>query len=158
MSVLGIVPLIGMKPVHEGYSSDRMQQFCSELIQRVEVLSGVRVAALSDSGGPLSQREGSVPIHIPNTRSDVGEGVTVIADRASPGFFEALGVSFILGCDFPSADREGAVKVAIVDENAATTSSVDPTRLTVIYPSRRKEPSRVSSRSSVWRNRPSTRV
>jgi len=45
--------------------------------------------------------------------------VTVIADRASPGFFEVLGVPFILGCELTSADREGAAKVAIVDENAA---------------------------------------
>ena len=111
------VLLFTMKHVHERYSPDRVRHFCSELIQRVEAVPGVRVAALSESGGPLSQREGSVPIHIPNTRSEIGEGVTAIADRVSPKFFESLGIPFELGRDFTSADQEGASKVAIIDEN-----------------------------------------
>jgi len=43
-----------MKHVHERYSPDGVRHFCSELIQRVEALPGVRVAALSESGGPLA--------------------------------------------------------------------------------------------------------
>jgi predicted permease len=113
------VLLFTMKHVHERYSPGRIRQFCTELIQRVEAIPGVRVAALSESGGPLSQREGHVPIYIPNTKSELGEGVTAIADRVSPKFFDSLGIPFELGRDFTPADREGASKVAIIDENAA---------------------------------------
>jgi predicted permease len=113
----GNVLLFTMKHVHERYTPEQIRQFCRNLMERVERLPGVEAAGLAETG-PFSGRVGGGRVWPGGTDSKEGEGVKAIFDRVSPRFFASAGIPMLLGRDFTFADREGARKVAIVDEEA----------------------------------------
>jgi predicted permease len=114
----GNVLLFTMKHVHERYTPEQIRQFCRNLMERVERLPGVEAAGLAETG-PFSGRVGGGRVWPGGMALKEGEGVKAIFDRVSPRFFASAGIPMLLGRDFTFADREGARKAAIVDEEAA---------------------------------------
>ncbi len=112
------VLLFTMKPVHQRYAPARLRNFCSELLERVERLPGVRSAGLAEAG-PFSGREGSALITVPGSPPQTERPTRAFVDRVSPHFFESLGIPLLAGRDFSVADQEGAPNTAIIDEIAA---------------------------------------
>jgi predicted permease len=89
-----------------------------ELIERVKGLPGVRSAALVQ-GLPLCDGPGGseiVPEGMP--KSEIGQHM--VAGRiVSPGYFRALGISFLAGRDFAESDTKDSTAVTIINESLA---------------------------------------
>jgi len=96
-----------------------VRQFCRNLMERVERLPGVEAAGLAETG-PFSGRVGGGRVWPAEMDLNEGAGVKAVFDRVSPRFFASAGIPMLLGRDFTFADREGARKAAIVDEEAAS--------------------------------------
>ncbi len=111
------VLLFTMKHVHDRYAPEQIRVFCRDLIERVKGLPGVRSAGLAETG-PFSGREDEREIEVVGSETPAERPSTALVDRVSPGFFETAGIPFLFGRDVSFADREGAPKVAVVDETA----------------------------------------
>jgi putative ABC transport system permease protein len=103
----------------QGYDAIRGREFHRRAIEAVGAIPGVRSAALAmnvpfDGGGfgrtvfPEGQEPGT---------GAVGQFVT--ADVVSVGYFDALGVSILRGRDLAETDRDGAPRVALINEAMA---------------------------------------
>ena len=90
----------------------------TELLQRIRNAGGIQAAGLS-SIVPLAmagREEFDVSI------VDAAGGATrksVLANRLSPGWFDTVRIPFVAGRDFTWDDRDGAPRVAIVNETLA---------------------------------------
>jgi predicted permease len=93
--------------------------FTEELQRRVAALPGV-VAVGFVNNSALSGRSGQSDIHIQG-RSEPADGKPLMADvrSASPGYFTIMRMRLKAGRWFDDRDREGAPRVAIVNEAMA---------------------------------------
>ncbi|HEV8144734.1 MAG TPA: ABC transporter permease [Bryobacteraceae bacterium] len=88
-----------------------------EILDRVRQIPGVRQASASDNT-PVSGDTwvGTIRVETPEGHS-TDEGV--FFNRVSPQFFATLGTRLLAGRDFDTRDRQGAPKVAIINETLA---------------------------------------
>jgi predicted permease len=93
--------------------------FARSVLERVRSIPGVRSAATIDflpyNGGP-----GSGGVEIAGHPRNPNEPRQIIwQTRASPGFFETLGIPLLRGRDIASSDEQGSPGAAVIDEIVA---------------------------------------
>ena len=107
-----------LDPRFLGYDESRSRAFYRQLIERVRSLPGVEAASLSSSvsvGNSRStmtlapRRDLIDPKHLP----------AVSFNAVTPGHLAVLRLRLLGGRDFNEQDRQGAQRVAIIDETAA---------------------------------------
>jgi putative ABC transport system permease protein len=91
------------------------QAFSGELLRRVRALPGVDAAALA-AIVPLGGDGIGHDVLMGDTEEPAGDAPVAAFNYVSPGFFETLQTSILVGRDFDDHDRAGAPNVAIVNE------------------------------------------
>jgi putative ABC transport system permease protein len=110
--------------------------FARSVLERVRAIPGVRSAATVDFlpfiGGP-----GSGGVEIAGHPRNPNEPQQIIwQTRASPGFFETLGIPLLRGRDIASSDEQGSPGAAVVDEITAQKlfPNADPVGMQITVP------------------------
>ena len=112
------VLLMTIEPVLAGYRDSRLTALYEQVLERIQVIPGVRSASLSRFGligAGYSGRRVSVPGYTPQDNTDLNVGFNVI----SPKFFETAGISLLAGREIGSGDIGSAPRVAIVNNKFA---------------------------------------
>ena len=101
------------------YDATKAEQFYQQLTNRVQALPGVQSVSLGQSA-PLSYFYSpafSSPVFVEGHEPPQGEDPPFVGNNTvGPNFFRTLGVPLISGREFTDRDREGAPRVAIVNE------------------------------------------
>jgi predicted permease len=101
------------------YDATKAEQFYRQLSNRVQALPGVQSVSLAQSA-PLSffySPALSSPVFVEGHEPAQGEDPPLVGNNAiGPNFFRTLGVPLLSGREFTDRDREGAPRVAIVNE------------------------------------------
>ena len=101
------------------YDATKAEQFYQQLSNRVQALPGVESVSLAQSA-PLSYFYSpafSSPVFVEGHEPPQGEDPPFVGNNAiGPNFFRTLGVPLLSGREFTDRDREGAPRVAIVNE------------------------------------------
>ena len=101
------------------YEATKAEQFYQQLINRVQALPGIQSVSLAQSA-PLSYFYSPAidsPVFVEGHEPPPGENPPLAGNNAiGPNFFRTLGVTLISGREFTDRDREGAPRVAIVNE------------------------------------------
>jgi len=106
-------------PVFEYRDPVRITAFYSELLTRVQALPGVRSAGAVD-GLPFGAGGHGGDFQIAGRPWPASEAVPDVAKRrATPGYFEAMGIPLRQGRLFSGQDNADAPRVAIIDETLA---------------------------------------
>jgi predicted permease len=108
--------LFRVQPQLNGYKPPEISALYSRLIERIELIPGVRSATLSRH--PLlsfSHRSGRISIEGARATSDMGAEVNVVA----PNFFETMEIPLLLGRAFRESDGAVAPRVAVVNQRFA---------------------------------------
>jgi putative ABC transport system permease protein len=94
----------------------------SEILRRIRLLPGVTNADIA-STLPIDATSLEFHFHIEGREQDLGlEGGTEISDReVSPHYFDTMGIPIVAGRGFDENDRDGAPRVAIVNQTFART-------------------------------------
>jgi putative ABC transport system permease protein len=110
--------------------------FARAVLERVRAIPGVRSAATIDflpyNGGP-----GSGGVEIVGHERNPNEPQQIIwQTRASPGFFETLGIPFLRGRDIAASDEQGSPGAAVIDEITAKKlfPNADPIGMQITVP------------------------
>jgi predicted permease len=102
------------------YDAGRAKQFWTQALERVQTMAGVEHAALVSPRLPFDVNYNQTSILIdgkaygPDDRGEVVANVSV-----TPGYFQTLEVPIVEGRGFNDADRDGAPRVAVVNETMA---------------------------------------
>ena len=103
----------------QGYDATKAGQFYQQLSGRVQALPGVKNVSMAQSA-PLSYFYSPAlasPVFVEGHEPPQGENPPFIGNNTiGPNFFQSLGVPLLIGRDFTDQDREGAPRVAIVNE------------------------------------------
>jgi predicted permease len=115
----GKVLLARLDPLTQGYDEARGKRFYPRLLERVQALPGVRHAALVWIV-PLGGMRGGTDI-VTELPERPGQQHTTQVDYnvISPDYFATVGLAVLRGRAFTDHDREGAPKVAVVNEQFA---------------------------------------
>ena len=101
------------------YDATKAEQFYQQLTNRVQALPGVQSVSVAQSA-PLSYFYSpaiSSPVFVEGHEPPQGEDPPFVGNNAiGPNFFRTLGVPLLSGREFTDRDREGAPRVAIVNE------------------------------------------
>jgi putative ABC transport system permease protein len=97
------------------YGEDEQIAFHDQLIRRVRALPGVRAAGAVNIL-PLSGNCEGRGIQIEDRPMPPGQAASVQSRSATPGYFEAMGISLLRGRGFDSRDVPSAPLVVIVSE------------------------------------------
>jgi putative ABC transport system permease protein len=101
------------------YDATKAGQFYQQLSSCVQALSGVQNVSIAQSA-PLSYFYSpafSSPVFVEGHEPPTGENPQFVGNNAiGPNFFRTLGVPILSGREFTDQDREGAPRVAIVNE------------------------------------------
>ena len=108
--------LFRVQPQLNGYKPPEISALYSRLIERIELIPGVRSATLSRH--PLlsfSHRSDSISLVGARATSDLEAEVNVVA----PNFFETMEMPLLLGRAFRNSDGDVAPRVAVVNQRFA---------------------------------------
>lgn len=112
------VLLVTLDPQGGGYTEEQLPNLYQNLVDRIEAIPETRTASLSYFplfagtrwvGGAYSDE------FEPQSDSDSRVEATLV----TPGYFETVGIPLVRGRGFEPTDREGAPKVAVVNETFA---------------------------------------
>jgi predicted permease len=108
-----------------GYNDDRGRSFLGRLVGDVRRLPGVDAAAFADSVPSGVEAAAPTGVSLSPEGRRVGESVpdrdiSATYSAVSPGYLRALDIPLRRGRDFGAGDVDGAPKVAIISESAAT--------------------------------------
>lgn len=112
------VAVVGVNPGQAGYSGPRVQQFYQTVRERAGSMAGVQSSAWASSvpltGGFLKTviKEGEDPA----SNASRNMATTIVS---SPGYFQTIGIPLLGGRDFVDADRDGSVRVTVVNQTLA---------------------------------------
>jgi predicted permease len=109
--------LFAIDPTQDGYKGKRLIDFYQELQRRLAILPGVQSVSISMHtliGGWQDTNGVTIPGYAP--KSGRGEPISVPTNWVGPRFFETMRIPLLLGRTFGEGDREGAPKVAVVNE------------------------------------------
>jgi predicted permease len=98
-----------------GYEDERLLDFYEQVLHAVEAVPGVRSASVSRHGlvsGSLTGDNVHVPGFRPRQPNDSGAYIHYVA----PKYFETMGIPMLAGRDIEWHDRQGAPRVAAVNE------------------------------------------
>jgi putative ABC transport system permease protein len=123
-------------PVAQYREPSQRAAFARSVLERVRAIPGVRSAATIDflpyNGGP-----GSGGVEIAGHPRNPNEPQQIIwQTRASPGFFETLGIPLLRGRDIAPSDEQGSPGAAVVDEITAEQlfPNADPIGMQITVP------------------------
>ncbi len=123
-------------PVAQYREPSQRAAFARSVLERVRAIPGVRSAATIDflpyNGGP-----GSGGVEIAGHPRNPNEPQQIIwQTRASPGFFETLGIPLLRGRDIAASDEQGSPGAAVVDEITAAKlfPNADPIGMQITVP------------------------
>ncbi len=101
------------------YDTTKAEQFYQQLSNRVQALPGVQSVSIAQSA-PLSYFYSpafSAPVFVEGHEPPQGENPPLVGkNTVGPNYFRTLGVPLLSGREFTDRDREGAPRVAIVNE------------------------------------------
>jgi putative ABC transport system permease protein len=106
-------------PVAQYREPSQRAAFARSALERIRAIPGVRSAATVDflpyKGGP-----GSGGVEIAGHPRNPNEAQPIVwQTRASPGFFETLGIPLLHGRDIAASDERGSPGAAVIDELVA---------------------------------------
>ena len=103
----------------QGYDATRASQFYQQLGGRIQALPGVKSVSIARSA-PLSYFYSPAlasPVFVEGHEPPQGENPPMVGNNViGPNYFQSLGVPLLIGRDFSDQDRDGAPRVAIVNE------------------------------------------
>lgn len=118
---------LGFKPDHvllfeidataSGYADARLNDFYERALDRLSVMAGVRAVSMARYG-LLSGGATTDAVAPPGAAPDA-KRIGVHLHHVSPRHFETMDIPMRAGRDFTAQDREGAPKVAIINESLA---------------------------------------
>jgi predicted permease len=98
-----------------GYSEEKGRMFQQRVLEEIKQLPGVRFAAYSNSV-PLSIDQSTTSVFPENpTESRLSEATSANYYEVSPGYFDVMGTSLLVGRDFTPHDDASSPRVAIVN-------------------------------------------
>jgi predicted permease len=112
------VLLVGIDPQGGGYAPEQLPGLYRDLVERLQALPGVDSASLSYFSLLANARwrtEASVAGYDPPAE----DATAIEGTFVTPGYLETHGVPLLGGRDLDETDREGAPKVAMVNETFA---------------------------------------
>lgn len=102
-----------------GCTADQAREYCARLVARVETIPGVQSAALT-SYLPFGLERINGTFQLEGREPTPGDhGFFFEQFSVGPGYFATIGATLLQGREFTKADREGALRVAIINEAAA---------------------------------------
>jgi predicted permease len=109
---------IGINGVNSGYTEARSLNLAGRLTESMKGVGGVSDVAVSDNG--LLTNSGSrAPVTVFGDKPRTDDERFADFDLVSDGYFHTLGVRMVSGREFTGRDRQGAPRVAIVNESFA---------------------------------------
>ncbi len=108
----------GVQPTLAGYQPAQTRDLDTRVLQTLAGLPGVRAVA-GTTDRELADTNTSSNITLAGYTAKENENMNAESPRVSPGYFTTLGMPLIAGRDFTDQDREGAHKVAVVNESFA---------------------------------------
>jgi predicted permease len=121
--VLGFRPesllLFRLDPTLNGYKEARLKDFYEQALNRLASVAGVRSVTLS-RWGILGGQRTTDSFRVPGY-PDQGQGpVNVHVHYVAPGYFQTMGIPLLKGREITWRDREGAPRVALVNQALAS--------------------------------------
>ncbi len=117
----GVLTLQVALPETQYSKPQQVRTFYNDLLERVRRLPGVQAAGAVNLL-PLGGQNGSGTVTMDSTAVPLDQtAVETDWRRATPGYFEALGIPLIQGRFFDERDIESSPPVAIIDETLAQT-------------------------------------
>src|SRR5450432_2594017 len=101
--------------LNTNYKPGPVHQLAENLQQRITAIPGVRSAAIGQNP-VLGDNDDETSIVVEGYQPKADENLNSWLDFVSPGYFSTMGIPLLLGRDFTPRDREGAARVAIVNE------------------------------------------
>jgi predicted permease len=98
-----------------GYGQARVLQLYDTIRQRLKKLPGVASAALGDVV-PLNGDQNISSVKVEGHQAGPDEDTSSRREEVSPEFFATMRIPLLRGRDFTPQDRQGAAKVAVVNE------------------------------------------
>ena len=102
-------------PALAGYPAERIRRFAAELSERAAETRGILSAAVG-TNNVLGGDQDMSTIAIPGRQPREGDDMSPWMDSVGPGYFRTMGIPLLSGREFTTADRDGAPKVAIVND------------------------------------------
>jgi len=106
---------VGIDGVSSGYREGRLLDLAQRLIASMTGIGGVTSVALSDNG-LLLNNDSTAPVTVLGDKPRSDDERFANFDLVSDGYFRTLGVPLVSGREFTDRDRQGAPRVAIVNE------------------------------------------
>lgn len=108
-----------VNPQLNRYDAKRAVILYEQMIERLQAVPGVRAAGLSQPG-LLSGGVSSTSIYVQGRAYAQGQSESINRLVVSPNFFEMMEIPLLLGRGFTGRDRDGAPKVVVINNAAAT--------------------------------------
>jgi len=105
-------------PGLQGYDRERSEVFYRELQAGVKALPGVESVGLARSV-PLTLSSSDQGVDIPGYEPAPNEGMSIMYNQVTPGYFAAMGIAVLAGRPFGEEDSRDGAPVIIVNEKFA---------------------------------------
>jgi putative ABC transport system permease protein len=103
----------------QGYENGPGKEFQKRLLERVRALPGMQFVGLADMV-PVDLHFPRAAVFIEGQPAPrVSNAPSAMSNRASPGYFQAMGTRLLQGRDFTEQDDEKSPRVAIINETFA---------------------------------------
>jgi predicted permease len=112
------VLIVDIDPRGGGYAPEQLPGLYRDLVERLEALPGVDSASLSFFG-PLTRSRWRTQASVADYEPPTEEAAEIEATFVTPGYLQTMGASLLGGREPDENDREGAPKVAMVNETFA---------------------------------------
>jgi predicted permease len=103
-------------PITSGYPGDQMPALARRLVAAARSVPGV-VSASASRCGLIAGCTSSSGFRIESPVQQ--DGVTLLENWVTPGYFATVGIALVSGRDFDDRDRGGSAQVAIVNQSVA---------------------------------------
>jgi predicted permease len=110
--------LFAVDPVKSGYKGERLSEFFTQILARLQAVPGVRSATMSEIT-LLSDMQNQWGIAIEGRKANPDEKIYVDWNNVGPSFFQTMGISLVLGRDIQWRDTATSPNVAVVNEGFA---------------------------------------
>ncbi|HET6176807.1 MAG TPA: ABC transporter permease [Candidatus Sulfotelmatobacter sp.] len=115
----------GLQPTLAGYRPDQASGLYQQVMQSLAALPGVRsVAGTTDP--ELANDNTSNNITLAGYTEKENENMNVESPHVTPGYCSAMGMTLLAGRELTDQDREGTLKVAVVNESFARHYFAEP--------------------------------